>query len=170
VSLAVIHCTELPDLATARDYGQRIQYPESGTGNAGHFYVDRNGNIEQWVPLDRVAHHVRGSNDHSVGIELVNSGRFPDWYDSRNQGMTEPYPAPQISSLVRLLSYLCLELENLEWIAGHEDLDLEQVPASDNPQCHVQRKKDPGPHFPWAKVLAEIPLQRMPSHATPESG
>jgi len=170
VNLAVIHCTELPDLAAARDYGHRIHYPDSGTGNAGHFYVDRNGNIEQWVPLERVAHHVRGCNEHSVGIELVNNGRFPDWYDSRNQGMTEPYPAVQISSLVRLLSYLYLELESLEWIAGHEDLDSEKVPASDNPHCLVQRKKDPGPLFPWAKVLAETPLQRMSTHATRESG
>ena len=79
IDLVVIHCTELPDLATAREYGQYIHYPDSGTGNSGHFYIERNGNVEQWVPLDRVAHHVRNYNERSIGIELVNTGRFPDW-------------------------------------------------------------------------------------------
>ena len=70
----VIHATELPDMETAREYGERIHHDESRTGNSGHFYIDRDGRIEQWVPLDRVAHHVRGHNRDSVGIELVNGG------------------------------------------------------------------------------------------------
>ena len=32
IDTVVIHCTELPDLATARDYGERVLYP-SGAGN-----------------------------------------------------------------------------------------------------------------------------------------
>src|SRR5688572_21655062 len=32
IDLVVIHCTELPDLATAREYGERTHYAESGTG------------------------------------------------------------------------------------------------------------------------------------------
>ena len=86
----VIHATELPDLATTREYGERIRYP-SGTGNSGHFYIDHDGRIEQWVPLDRSAHHVRGQNADSVGIELVNLGRWPNWYASDNQDWSEPY-------------------------------------------------------------------------------
>ena len=69
IDLVVLHCTELPDLGTAREYGERIHYPSSRTGNAGHYYIDRDGRTEQWVPLDRVAHHVRGHNRNSVGIE-----------------------------------------------------------------------------------------------------
>ena len=34
VTVVVIHCTELPDLATAREYGERLLYAESGTGNS----------------------------------------------------------------------------------------------------------------------------------------
>ena len=48
----------------------------------------------------------------------------------------------------------------LRWIAGHEELDTEQVPASDDPALQVPRKRDPGPLFPWAEVLAALPLER----------
>jgi len=160
IDLVVIHCTELPDLATARTYGERVHYPESGTGNSGHFYIERNGEIELWVPVNRVAHHVRNCNQRSIGIELVNSGRFPDWFDSRGQTMSEPYPSPQITSLIGLLAYLDREFDSLEWIAGHEDLDTSGLPASDNPEILVQRKMDPGPLFPWKTVLAGSRLKR----------
>ncbi|HTL14342.1 MAG TPA: N-acetylmuramoyl-L-alanine amidase, partial [Thermomonas sp.] len=43
VDTVVIHCTELPDLATARAWGERVLYPASGTGNSGHYYIDRDG-------------------------------------------------------------------------------------------------------------------------------
>jgi len=161
VDLVVIHCTELPDLVTAREYGQRIRYPESKTGNSGHFYIERNGYTEQWVPVDRVAHHVRGHNGRSIGIELVNAGRFPDWLDSTKQVMTEPYTARQISSLVELLLYLGEKHNSLEWIAGHEDLDRTKVASTDKPGRLVRRKVDPGPNFPWATVLARVGLKRL---------
>ena len=59
VDLVVIHCTELPDLATARQYGERVLYPDSGTGNSGHYYIDRDGTVHVFVAPDRVAHHTR---------------------------------------------------------------------------------------------------------------
>ena len=106
IDLVVIHCTELPDMAMAREYGERILYPEAGTGAAGHWYVDRDGSITEYVPAERIAHHVRGWNPRSVGIELVNAGRYPHWYDSRHQAMTEPYPQIQVDALVALLRHL----------------------------------------------------------------
>ena len=48
IDLVVIHCTELPDLATAREYGERVLY-DSGTGNSGHYYIDRDGTVHLWV-------------------------------------------------------------------------------------------------------------------------
>jgi len=158
IDLAVIHCTELPDLAAARSAGETIHYAKSRTGNSGHFYIERNGNTEQWVPLSRVAHHVKGYNERSIGIELVNQGRYPNWYDSRNQQMPQPYPAAQTDSLVGLLRHLQKELVNLVWIAGHEDLDTSRVPASDDSGASVRRKMDPGPGFPWQEVLEKIKL------------
>jgi len=154
----VIHCTELPDLATAREYGERIHHPGSGTGNAGHYYIEADGRVHQWVPLDRVAHHVRGYNPRSIGVELCNPGRFPDWFDSRRQVMTAPYPNTQVNALVALLQALCETLPSLTWISGHEVLDTERVPASDDAELQVYRKRDPGPQFPWSRVLAAVRL------------
>ena len=170
IDRVVIHCTELPDLATARTYGHRIHHADSRTGNSGHFYIDRAGRIEQWVSIDRIAHHTRGYNATSIGIELINLGRFPDWFDSRNQQMTEPYPAVQIEALINLLNWLCEQLPSLRLISGHEQLDTELVPASDNPDVQVHRKKDPGPMFPWSAVLAAVALiQVSPDLSQPSS-
>lgn len=160
VTLVVIHCTELPDLAMAREYGERARY-DSGTGNSGHYYIDRDGRIEQYVALDRIAHQVRGQNAHSIGIELVNTGRYPHWLDSRHQAMDEPYPEAQIEALLALLAWLPQALPSLRDIAGHEDLDTAEEPASDDPSRRVPRKRDPGPLFPWQRITASIPLRRL---------
>jgi len=161
VDLIVIHCTELPDLAMAREFGERVLYADSGTGNSGHYYIDRDGRIVEYVDPGHVAHHTRGYNPRSVGIELVNTGRYPDWLDSRHQSMDEAYTDTQIEALVALLQDLCARIPSLNLIAGHEDLDLDEVEASDDPGMKVRRKRDPGPRFPWQQVLANVPLQRL---------
>ena len=165
IDTVVIHCTELPDLATARGYGERILYPASGTGNSGHYYIDRDGGIDEYVPAGRIAHHTRGWNPRSIGIELVNIGRYPDWLDSRHQAMDEAYRDAQIESLQALLLDLQARIPSLVQIAGHEDLDLDEVEASDDPTVKIRRKRDPGPLFPWDEVLAKLHLQRIPSPA-----
>ena len=136
-------------------------YPASGTGNSGHWYLDRDGRIERWIDPARIAHHVRGYNPRSVGIELVNTGRFPHWLDSRRQAMDESYPEAQVEALVELLQALREGLPALRWIAGHEDLDTARVPASDDATVQVSRKRDPGPMFPWPRVLDAVPLTRL---------
>lgn len=166
VDLVVIHCTELPDLLTAREYGERIVHP-SGTGNSGHYYVDRDGSVFRYVSDDRVAHHVRGHNEHSIGIELVNIGRWPGWLDSRRQTMSEPYPTAQIDALLALIAHLRNTLPNLRAIAGHEDLDTGTVAASDDSAKQVQRKLDPGPLFPWPRVMESCGLRRLEHLAPP---
>jgi N-acetylmuramoyl-L-alanine amidase len=168
IDLVVIHCTELPDLAMARSYGERVLY-DSGSGNSGHFYIDRDGSIVQYVPVERVAHHVSGYNPRSVGIELVNTGRYPHWLDSRHQAMDEPYPEAQIAALIDLLQHLCDTLPGLHHIAGHEALDTRDEVASDDPDRRVQRKLDPGPLFPWPRVLAAVTLTPLGGRADCQS-
>lgn len=161
INLLVIHCTELPDLVMARVYGEKVHHPETQTGNSGHFYIDRDGSIEQWVPLSRVAHHVRGFNPQSIGIELVNSGRYPDWFHTGHQAMTEPYPDLQIDALVTLVEFLQTQLGGLEKIAGHEDLDTGLIASQDRPGAMIRRKLDPGPLFPWSVLMDNVSLQRF---------
>jgi N-acetylmuramoyl-L-alanine amidase len=161
VDLVVIHCTELPDLEAARTFGERIRYPRSGTGNSGHFYVDRDGHTEQWVDIKRIAHHVRGFNERSIGIELVNRGRYPDWLHTGRQQMSETYPQEQIDSLIKLLGWLCSTNNSLCWIAGHAELDVGNVPASNDPTTMVRRKLDPGHLFPWSQLESTVPLRRL---------
>jgi N-acetylmuramoyl-L-alanine amidase len=160
VELVVIHCTELPDLATAREYGERVLHP-SGAGNSGHYYIDRDGTVLRYVPGTRIAHHVRGHNPNSIGIELVNRGRYPHWWDSRHQQMDEPYPEAQMTALCALLAKLRADFPKLRQIAGHEDLDTAWMPASDDPALQIHRKLDPGPHFPWETVVPACGLQRL---------
>jgi len=161
IDLVVIHCTELPDLATAREYGERIVYPGSGTGNSGHYYVDRDGSIVRYVPDERVAHHCAGWNAQSIGIELVNLGRYPHWADSRHQQFTEPYADAQVAALLELLAALRGRLPSLRRIAGHADLDRRLEPASDEPGLLLRRRLDPGPLFPWDRVVAASGLERI---------
>lgn len=160
ITLVVVHCTELPDLATAREFGERILYADTGTGNSGHFYIDRDGGVHEFVPVTRVANHTRGFNLQSVGIELVNRGRYPHWLDSRHQQMTEPYSVDQIASLRALLARLKFDLPSLVDVAAHEDLDTTAVNASDDATKQVFRKRDPGVMFPWPDVLSGSDLSR----------
>jgi len=148
----VVHCTELPNLQVAREYAERIIYP-SGTGNCGHFYIHTDGRCYQWVDLDRVAHHVRGFNTTSVGIELSHLGRYPNWYHADQQNITETYTQPQMTTLLSLLQDLKKSLPALQYITGHEQLDTEMVAAEDYPDVLIRRKIDPGPTFPWKQVL-----------------
>ncbi|MFD0738707.1 N-acetylmuramoyl-L-alanine amidase [Lysobacter koreensis] len=161
IDLVVIHCTELPDLAMARRFGEEVLYPGSQTGNSGHYYIDRDGALHQYVSNDRVANHTRGYNERSIGIELVNRGRYPDWLAAQHQAMDEPYTPAQVVALIALLQRLQDEVPSLRLIAGHEDLDTTEVEATDDPSVKVRRKRDPGPLFPWDRVLGAIALQRL---------
>jgi len=160
VDLVVIHCTELPDMTMAREYGERVLY-EAGTGASGHYYIDRDGSTYEYVTPEHVANHTRGYNPRSIGIELVNIGRYPDWYGSQNQVLTEPYTDSQILVLKKLLRQLQTDCPNLQFIAGHEDLDTATVVASDDPEKQVFRKRDPGPLFPWNDILDAVELKRI---------
>ena len=149
----VIHCTELPDLKEARLYGEKIMYPDSGTGVSGHFYIDRDGCVYRYVCEDRIAHHVIGHNSDSIGIELINRGRYPNWFDSNHQAPSEVYPEVQLSALKELLRYLKQTHPTIKELARHSDLDTQMIPAQNKPEVEIRRKIDPGPLFPWDDLL-----------------
>src|SRR5690606_18625602 len=104
------------------------------------------------------------------GIELVNRGRWPRWLDAGHQAMKEPYPDAQVAALLALLAQLRVALPALRHIAGHEDLDTARVAAEDDPSVMVARTRDPGPLFPWPRVLAAAGLERIPSPSPRRAG
>ncbi|WP_285696792.1 N-acetylmuramoyl-L-alanine amidase [Actinomadura sp. NBRC 104412] len=148
VTTLVLHATETPDLETAWELA------EHGPRVCGHLYLDRDGSVHRFVPLDRVASHVRGHNTPSIGVELVNTGRHPDHFDTRSQTPDEDFPADQIEALKNLFPALRAEFPRLRTLLRHSDLDLETVPSTDDPSRRVRRRIDPGPRFPWDEVKA----------------
>ncbi|MFB4318058.1 N-acetylmuramoyl-L-alanine amidase [Actinomadura sp. 21ATH] len=149
VTAVVLHATETPDLESAR------RLAEDGPSRVcGHLYIDRDGTAHRFVPLDRVAAHVRGHNAPSIGIEMVNSGRHPDHFDSRRQEPSEDFTAAQIATLKDVLRGLRARFPNLREMVRHSDLDTAVVPASDDPSVLVRRRIDPGPRFPWDEIAA----------------
>jgi len=155
IDMIVLHCTEVPTLKEARQYGERIRYKGSKTGNSGHYYINRDGQIYRYVEDDRIAHHVREYNQHSIGIEIVNTGRYPDWLLSTNQIPTEEYTREQIKSVIELCLYLRKRYIGISKLKRHSDLDLEKIEADDNPDILIRRKIDPGPLFPWKELLSK---------------
>jgi N-acetylmuramoyl-L-alanine amidase len=152
LDLIVLHCTELPGLQMAREFGERIVNEESQTGLSGHYYVDRNGAVYRYVQDDRVAHHVVGHNAKSIGIELVNAGRYPGWFMAGSQAFSEKYTDAQIESLKELLGFLRQRFPQITRLARHSDLDTRTIPSQDQPDVRIRRRLDPGPLFPWEEI------------------
>jgi AmpD protein len=104
---------------------------------SSHFLIRRDGELVQFVPVERRAWHAGASawrgrgacNDFSVGIELEGTD------DS-------PFEDPQYAALALLLMDLQTRLP-LRAIAGHSDV----APG---------RKTDPGARFDWARLLAAL--------------
>jgi len=161
IDLVVIHCTELPDMAMTREFGERVHYPEKGTGNSGHYYITEAGEVYRFVADDRVANHTKDWNTRSIGIEMFNLGRYPHWGDSRHQAFTVAYTKEQIRALLALLAQLRHDIPSLRYIAGHEDLDTRLEPAKDDPKIQLRRRQDPGPLFPWSDIVPASGLARL---------
>jgi AmpD protein len=104
---------------------------------SSHFLIRRDGEVVQFVPVERRAWHAgvsswRGRarcNDFSVGIELEGTE-------------ADPFSAAQYRALASLLRQLRTTLP-LRDVAAHSDV----APG---------RKTDPGAHFDWARVLASL--------------
>ena len=106
----------------------------AGLRVSAHLFIRRDGELVQFVPLERRAWHAgrschegrEGCNDFSVGIELEGTDELP-------------YEPVQY----RVLAAVCREL-----MRRFPALSPERVVG----HCHVApgRKTDPGPAFDWA--------------------
>ncbi len=149
IGLVVLHSISLPAGEYGGDAIERLftnrldprAHPAfgalAGLRVSAHFLVRRDGELVQFVPLERRAWHAgvsrwRGRercNDYSIGVELEGTD------DSAFAGAQYP----SLARLVRTLQ----EMLPLRQIAAHSDV----APG---------RKSDPGARFEWVRVLAAL--------------
>jgi N-acetyl-anhydromuramoyl-L-alanine amidase len=104
---------------------------------SSHFLVRRDGEVIQFVPVERRAWHAGASswrgrsrcNDFSIGIELEGTEE-------------DAFTDPQYQALTALVRGLQLKFA-IRDIAAHSDV----APG---------RKTDPGAHFDWARLLEAL--------------
>jgi N-acetyl-anhydromuramoyl-L-alanine amidase len=149
VSLVVLHCISLPPGEYGGDAIERLftnrldaaAHPYfrqlDGLKVSAHFLIRRDGEVVQFVPVERRAWHAGASwwrgrgrcNDFSVGIELEGTEH-------------EDFADAQYAALRALLCSLRNRLP-LRDLAAHSDV----APG---------RKTDPGARFDWARALASL--------------
>lgn len=107
-----------------------------------HYMIDRDGTTRASVPEDRIAHHVFRFSGRSIAIELINDGDGID-----------PYPDPQLRSLVELLRDIKRRRGiTRDGIRRHSDLDDTTLPCDRT----RKRKVDPGAAFPYEVILDRV--------------
>jgi len=152
VSLLVIHNISLPPGEFGGGYVQQFfqnrldanRHPYFATIAAvqvsAHLFIERDGNVTQFVGFDQRAWHagtssydgVANCNDYSIGIELEGTD-------------TLAYTDEQYAALAKVTRQLLLTYPTLtpERITGHEHI----APG---------RKTDPGPAFDWPRFSASL--------------
>ena len=111
-----------------------------GVRVSSHLFVDRRGNVTQFVPFHRRAWHAgvssyrgrEGCNDYSIGIELEGT----DDVD---------YDEAQYTSLAALVVALMNRYPrlSLDGVVGHQEIA-------------PQRKSDPGSSFDWSRLFRDV--------------
>lgn len=137
---------------TAENLTDSLQILSAGPVSS-HYLIDeplmpkRAATVYRLVDENRRAWHAGASqwqgrtslNASSIGIEMVNGG----YVKTASGKIWQPWSEPQIDALITLLKEIMLR-HNLsaDAIVGHSDIA-------------PQRKLDPGPLFPWARLGAE---------------
>ena len=146
VSLVVLHNISLPPFEYGSDAVQRLftnridpaAHPFfaqiAGLRVSSHFFIARNGRVQQFVSCDDAAYHAgvssfRGRdkcNGFSVGIEIEGCD-------------FEPFAQEQYAALETLLAAL-MRAYPIRAVTGHQDIA-------------PQRKTDPGHFFDWPRLI-----------------
>ena len=146
VSLVVLHNISLPPFESGSDAVQRLftnridpaAHPFfaqiAGLRVSSHFFIARNGRVQQFVSCDDAAYHAgvssfRGRdqcNGFSVGIEIEGCD-------------FEPFAQEQYAALETLLAAL-MRAYPIRAVTGHQDIA-------------PQRKTDPGHFFDWPRLI-----------------
>jgi N-acetyl-anhydromuramyl-L-alanine amidase AmpD len=113
------------------------------SGVSAHLVVAKDGEVYQLLPFHKAAWHAglsshegqSGVNNFSIGIE--------------NVGLGDHWPAAQVEANRAIIAALGAAY-TIEDVVGHEDV----APG---------RKVDPGPNYPWDKVMAAPAPKPVPA-------
>ncbi len=145
IDTVVLHNISLPPLTFGSgtvsrffcdtlDFDSHAQLkPLEGVRVSSHFFIDRKGNVEQFVSCRDRAWHAGVSrfngktrcNDFSIGIEIEGTD-------------FTPFESVQYDVLIQLLKAIAQRYP-IGYVVGHSDIAPE-------------RKTDPGPYFDWVKL------------------
>ena len=158
VRQVVIHATGGPDCDPARRFrggtldGIVAHFLRHQGTISIHYVIGRDGSVVGMVPESRVAHHVRGQNADSLGIELVNDGDGQD-----------PFPDAQIAALASVLRGI-LDRHGLRYssVKSHAELDTSSLTCEGQ---RIKRKQDPGAAFPWSTLQRAVEASTAPDEA-----
>ncbi|MCK4737446.1 MAG: N-acetylmuramoyl-L-alanine amidase [Sulfurimonas sp.] len=114
--IIVVHHTAIDDFkdSLSRFTSQTLPTDRPDIQSAGavnvstHFMVERDGTINQLMPLDYMARHVIGLNYNSIGIENVGGQNSKD-------NLTDA----QLKSNIELIKELKKKFKTIEYVIGH---------------------------------------------------
>ncbi|MCK4974670.1 MAG: N-acetylmuramoyl-L-alanine amidase [Sulfurimonas sp.] len=114
--IIVVHHTAIDDFkdSLSRFISQTLPTDRPDIQNAGavnvstHFMVERDGTINQLMPLDYMGRHVIGLNYNSIGIENVGGQNSKD-------NLTDA----QLKSNIDLIKELKKKFKTIEYVIGH---------------------------------------------------
>lgn len=89
-----------------------------------HFLIDRDGTITEGRPIEKAGAHVRGHNQHSVGIALW-GGHGGDQDDK----FSDHFTVEQDRALRRLTARLRMEYPSIREVRGHNELSSKMCPC-----------------------------------------
>ncbi len=152
--IVLIHHTAIDDFndSLSRFASETLPTDRPDIQNAGavnvstHFMVERDGTINQLMPLEYMGRHVIGLNYSSIGIENVGGENSKD-------NLTDE----QLKANIELINYLKQEFNSIEYVVGHyeyrcfenHDLWLERD------SNYRTEKDDPSPRF-MSELRAKI--------------
>ncbi|MCF6308900.1 MAG: peptidoglycan recognition protein family protein [Sulfurimonas sp.] len=144
--IIVIHHTAIDDFkdSISRFTSQTLPTDRPDISNGGsvnvstHFMVERDGTINQLMPLDYMGRHVIGLNYNSIGIENVGGQNSKD-------NLTDA----QLKSNIELIEELKKKFKTIEYVIGHYEYRCFEGSAlwlelDDN---YRTKKDDPAPRF-----------------------
>ena len=107
------------------DWVRKIHVEQRGWRDVGyHYFIKRDGVVEQGRPITQVGAHAKGHNSRSVGI--CYAGGLDANHDPEDHRTPE-----QIDSMQRLITELMEAIPTIEEVSGHNEYSSKACPCFD---------------------------------------